>query len=72
MTEGNQMTHFDPAKWDGDPDKLPSAEDPSWDEDLCELTFLSKLEAFTTGFAQGARLRDVPDKPIRINADMNR
>jgi hypothetical protein len=53
MTERDQMIRFDPDKWDGDPDTLPSAEDPSWDEDLCELTFLSKHEAVATGFELG-------------------
>jgi hypothetical protein len=47
---------FDPTQWDGDPELLePHTELLLNDQDLCDVTFASKHEAFVTGFGAGQR-----------------
>ena len=50
----NDTPKFEPGTWHGDPDELiPHVELLTYDADLCERTFESKMVAFNCGRALG-------------------
>jgi hypothetical protein len=55
MSEPTQRPEpFDPDQWEGDFDELESVQEELLDsEELCDLTFYSKREAFAAGHHLG-------------------